>query len=83
VFAQDANDARIVTRDASCTAPDKNFWTASYPGGGYQQTFFDFGYTGQHEDTGPTGPTRRREGHFDVVELAELGGALAAAVSGS
>lgn len=82
VFAQDTGDARILTRDESCTAPDKPQWTGPYPGGGYQQTFLDFAYTGDHADTGPTGPARRREGFFNVIELAELDGALAAAVVG-
>lgn len=83
VFATDtAGGARIMTRDESCTAPDKPFWEAPFPGGGYQQSFLPFAYTGSNEDTGPTQPVRMREGHFEVVELAELDGALAAAVTG-
>lgn len=82
IFAQDDSDARLVTRDASCTHPEKYEWTGPFPGGGYQQAFYDFAYTAHHEDTGPISPARRREGHFEVVELAELTGALAAAVTG-
>lgn len=83
VFATDATgQARIMTRDESCTSPDKPAWEAPFPGGGYQQSFLPFAYTGGHEDSGPTTPDRLREGHFEVIELAELGGALAAAVTG-
>lgn len=82
IFAQDDSDARLVTRDASCTHPEKYEWTGPFPGGGYQQTFYDVAYTAHHADTGPTSPARRREGHFEFVELAELTGALAAAVTG-
>lgn len=82
VFAQDGTDARIMTRDESCTAPDTSQWTAPFPGGGYQQVFLEFAYTGFSQDTGPVDLTRRREGHFEIVELAELEGQLAAAITG-
>ncbi|MBL8297546.1 MAG: hypothetical protein JNN30_04275 [Rhodanobacteraceae bacterium] len=84
VFGRDTQGAaRIMTRDRSCTSPDKSGWESQYPGGGYQQPFLPFAYTGGHEDTGPLGDTRMREGYFVVIELAELGGALAAATTGS
>ena len=82
IFASDTEGAaRIMTRDESCTAPDKPAWEAPFPGGGYQQSFLPFSYTGVHEDSGPTNAVRMREGHFEVIELAELGGKLAAAAS--
>lgn len=77
----DAGAARIMTRDLSCTSPDKPEWEAPFPGGGYQQPFLPFAYVQSNADTGPTGPTRTREGHVEVVEIAELVGALGAAAA--
>ncbi len=74
--------AVLMTRDESCTLPDTRTWAAPFPGGGYQQPFLPYAYSGGHADGGPTGPARTREGMFEVVEVAELDGALAAAVSG-
>ncbi|WP_313913555.1 hypothetical protein [Tahibacter sp.] len=83
VFAlQQADGATILTRDGSCTSPDKPSWTAPFPGGGYQQLFFPFAYDAHNTDSGPTAITRTREGYVEVIEMAELGGALAAAASG-
>lgn len=70
--------ARLLTRDGSCTAPDKHEWTGVVAGG-WTQNLFDYSYT-YHPDTGPSAPARTREGFLTVVELAELDGALAAAV---
>jgi hypothetical protein len=83
VFAlQPGDGASIMTRDESCTAPDKANWAAPFPGGGYQQPFLPYDYTDVREDGAPTSITRTREGHFEIVELAELAGPLAAAVTG-
>jgi hypothetical protein len=82
VFALQPRDgASIMTRDESCTAPDKIGWAAPFPGGGYQQPFLPFAYTGDNVDGAPTAITRTREGHVDIVELAELAGPLADAVT--
>lgn len=82
VFTSGADDAaRVMTRDESCTAPDKPSWEAPFPGGGYQQSFLPFAYTGSNEDSGPTSLARTREGYLQVIELAELTGKLAAAAS--
>jgi hypothetical protein len=83
VFAlQQADGASVLTRDSSCTAPDKPLWTAPLPGGGYRQQFFSYAYEGAQTDSGPTAITRTREGYVEVIEMAELRGALAAAASG-
>ncbi|WP_386066836.1 hypothetical protein ACFJIW_20335 [Tahibacter sp. UC22_41] len=74
--------AVLMTRDESCTAPDKSSWAAPFPGGGYQQPFLPYAYTIDHADGAPTTLARTREGLFDVVEIAELSGPLAEAVSG-
>lgn len=74
--------AALMTRDESCTAPDKRSWAAPFPGGGYQQPFLDYAYTGSRVDGGPTGLARTREGLFEVIEIAELKGSLAEGISG-
>jgi hypothetical protein len=80
IYASDDHGrATLLTRDSSCTAPDKNSgWTAA-PGGGWQVGLFDLAYTGGQSDGGPTDLARTREGHLTISERAELRGALAAA----
>lgn len=78
---QPGDGASIMTRDETCTAPDKPNWAAPFPGGGYQQPFLPFAYTGVSQDSGPTSITRTREGYFEIVELAELAGSLAGALT--
>lgn len=83
LFSTDASGAaRIMTRDGSCTAPDKPAWEAPFPGGGYQQSLLPWDYSGSREDSGPTNLARTREGYFEIIEVAELVGNLAAAVTG-
>jgi len=79
---QPGDGASIMTRDESCTAPDKPNWAAPFPGGGYQQPFLPFSYTGNLADGAATSITRTREGYFEIFELAELTGPLADAVTG-
>ena len=74
--------AVLMTRDESCTAPDKGNWAAPFPGGGYQQPFLPFAYTIDHADGGPGTLARTREGLLDVVEIGEFSGPLAEAVVG-
>ena len=74
--------AALMTRDESCTAPDKRAWESPFPGGGYQQSFLEYAYTGAHEDGGPTSLARTREGMLEVIEIAELKGSLADGISG-
>jgi hypothetical protein len=73
--------ANIATADSSCTAPDKTAWTGQLANGIYYQSFFDRGYTSPYADTGPTGPARSHEGFVEVIERAELSGALATAAA--
>ncbi|WP_257388762.1 hypothetical protein [Tahibacter caeni] len=75
--------AVLMTRDESCTAPDKNSWAAPFPGGGHQQPFLPYAYIDGRADGGPTTIARTREGLFEIVEVAELSGPLADAASGS
>lgn len=71
--------AYVHTRDESCTAPDTPEWDPA-SGGGWRTTMFEYAYTVDNEDTGPTDLARTREGHIAVFELAQLSGPLAAAV---
>ena len=72
----------IGTADKSCTAPDKNRWTGTIPGSTVPyNTFRNYAYTGRNVDTGPTGFERTREGHIELISMADLNGALAAAVT--
>lgn len=78
---QPGEGASVMTRDETCTAPDKPNWAAPFPGGGYQQPFLPFAYTEANSDSGPTSITRTREGLVEIVELAELAGSLAGALT--
>jgi len=70
--------AAIATADNSCTAPV--FAQGTINGAGYQ-AFLNYAYSGIYEDTGPTGLDRTREGHFEMISMADLGGAVAADVT--
>jgi len=72
--------AAVTTSDRSCTAPNKSSWTGTLNGRPYQE-FLDFAYTGDHEDTGPTDKARTREGHIELISMADLNGALRTAVT--
>ena len=65
--------AILVTGDKSCTAPQ-------IPAGGI--AFRNFSYVGTgNTDGGPTTLDRTREGYFEVIEMANLTGAAATAVT--
>lgn len=64
--------AAITTTDKSCTAPNKDSWTGSLGTGRPYQEFLPFAYTGDHEDTGPTDISRTREGHIELISMADL-----------
>ena len=70
--------AAIATTDNSCTAPA--FTEGTINGAGYQ-SFLNYAYTGIYEDTGPTTLDRTREGHFEMISMADLGGTVAADVT--
>lgn len=76
----DKMPASVYTADSSCTAPDKSNWNAT-PGGGWDINVFHWAYTAGNIDGGPTTPARSREGYIEVIEVAELQGALAAAAT--
>lgn len=75
----DSSAAFVLTRDDSCTAPSRQEWD---PAGAdaWRVSMRDFAYVDDNEDTGPTDLARTREGYVAVFELAQLSGALAAAV---
>jgi hypothetical protein len=73
--------AAITTTDRSCTAPSKDVWTGSLGTGRPYQEFLPFAYTDTHEDTGPTDISRTREGHIELISMADLAGALRNAVT--
>ena len=63
---------RLITADKSCTAPP-------IPSGG--QPFANFSYVGSLSDGAGTGLDRTREGYFEVIEMANLTGSVATAVT--
>lgn len=77
----DGDGAAITTADRSCTFPLKSDWTGTLAAGRPYQEFLDYAYTGQRQDTGPTDKARTREGHVEIVQMADLSGALSAAVT--
>jgi hypothetical protein len=84
VFALDDVDgeggegAALLTDDRSCTGP--NFWTEGHGmlNGSPYARFYSSDYAG---DGGPQAISRTREGHIQIVELADLTGSLANAVT--
>ena len=73
--------AAVVTTDRSCTAPDKDEWSGSLGTGRPYEDFLPLAYTGPHQDTGPADIARTREGYVEIVQMADLGGALSTAVT--
>lgn len=73
--------AAITTTDKSCTAPLPSEWDGSLGTGRPYQTFLNYAYTADNEDTGPTDFARTREGHIELISMADLTGALATAVT--
>lgn len=76
----DKMPANLHTSDLSCTAPDKPEWNAT-PGGGWDVNMYHYAYTADNVDRGPTTAARSREGHIEIIEAAQLQGALAAAAT--
>ncbi|HUD43381.1 MAG TPA: hypothetical protein VMR06_15415 [Dokdonella sp.] len=78
IAGEDGEGAALLTSDRSCTAPD--IWTEGHGMlNGYPYVrFFSGGYAG---DGGPQAISRTREGHVQIVELADLTGYLADAVT--
>ena len=71
----ESDAAGIFTTDHSCTDPVAltDSGTIATAGGphGYQR-FLDYGYTGFFEDTGPTSAVRAREGHIEMILMANV-----------
>ncbi len=62
--------AGIFSADNSCTAPA---FTMGPLGNGYgYQKFLNYAYTGNYSDTGPTGDSRTREGHFEMINMGDI-----------
>jgi hypothetical protein len=78
VVSPGATAAAIATGDNSCTAPE--FAQGTINGLGYQQ-FLNYAYVGTNADSGPEGLDRTREGHFEMISMADLGGAVAVDVT--
>jgi len=78
IAGEGGEGAALLTSDRSCTGPD--IWTQGHGTlNGYPYVrFFSGGYTG---DGGPQAASRTREGHIQVVELADLTGSLASGVT--
>ncbi len=72
--------AALLTADTSCTSPSKAEWTGRIGSVPYVE-FRDFAYTGARQDSGPTDKLRMREGHVELIQMADLSGALRIAVT--
>ncbi|WP_313919076.1 hypothetical protein [Tahibacter sp.] len=73
--------AAVFTTDNSCTQPNKDQWTGSLGARRPYQAFRSLAYTGAHEDSGPTDIARTREGHIELLQMADLSGSLRMAVT--
>lgn len=75
--------AALLTDDRSCTAPARAEWELLHPNfpGRYYLAFRDSAYTGVHQDSGPVDEARQREGHVELIQMADLGGTLRTAVT--
>lgn len=78
-----SSPAGIVTDDKSCTAPAirGNSTLPKLADGRSYAPFVNYAYAGANEDTGPVSLDRTREGHIELIEMAELGGTTAANVT--
>jgi hypothetical protein len=62
--------AGIFTFDKSCTAP--GFTTTGLTNGAGFQAFLNYAFVGDLSDTGPTTVDRTREGHFEMISMADI-----------
>ena len=67
----------LLTADSTCTVPYLFESASTAPG---LQTFLPFKYVGDNADGGNTGIDRAAEGHFEIIEMGELGEPWASAV---
>lgn len=77
IAGEGSEGAAILTADRSCTAP--SFWTEGHGmlGGAPYARFTSNEFA---DDGGPAGIARTREGHIEIIAMADLTGSLAAAV---
>ena len=75
-----SDGAAILTEDRSCTVPAFSEDGTSLPSGRPYVAFREFGYLVPN-DGGPYTIDRTREGHFEIIAMADLSGPLAAAVT--
>ncbi|PZQ19592.1 MAG: hypothetical protein DI564_02495 [Rhodanobacter denitrificans] len=77
IAGEGSEGAAILTADRSCTAP--SFWTEGHGmlGGAPYARFSSNNFV---DDGGPAGIARTREGHIEIIAMADLTGSLAAAV---
>lgn len=73
--------AKLVTRDASCTAPSMYPSPDLPPSDVGELVFSDASYSGTNADGGGEGPGRAREGYVEMIEMATVTGEAAAAVT--
>ncbi|HZP65676.1 MAG TPA: hypothetical protein VFB32_05150 [Rudaea sp.] len=64
-----ATGAGIFTTDNSCTQPALS---ESTQGSLHYVAFRNFAYTGTNSDTGPVTDDRTREGHFEMISMADI-----------
>lgn len=78
IAGEGGEGAALLTSDRSCTAPD--IWTEGHGmlNGSPYVRFYAGMYAG---DGGPQSTSRTREGHVQIVELADLTGSLASGVT--
>jgi len=70
-----SDGAAIFTKDTSCTTPKVGTSAAT------ASKFVNFAYTGSAADKGPTDLDRTREGYVEIIEMGNVIGATAAAVT--
>jgi len=71
-----ADGAGMFTADKSCTTPSFTSTTASAP-----QAFVNYAYSGSNDDGAGTTLDRTREGYIEIIEMGNVTGSTATAVT--